>query len=135
MDIVLIAFNRESLGCQFAGANNSLYWIRSQEGEAWLEEIKPDRMPVSIYLKMDPFTNHTLQLQKGDVLYLKTDGFEDQYSSVTGKKLLRKKLKDLLVDIYPYPLAHQEEILNAAFEVWKGDDPQTDDITLLGLKI
>lgn len=135
MDIVLIAMDMRTYECQYSGANNSLYIIRNSTHNAYLEEIKSDRMPISIYYEMKPFTNHSFQLQKGDILYLKTDGFEDQIGGALNKKYLRKQLKAFLSSIHKYPFDIQKELLINEFSKWKGKLDQTDDVMMLGIKV
>jgi len=141
---------------QWAGANNPLWIIRtvtqssgllSYEPEVSdtdlttfeklsnLEEIKPDKMPIAIYLKMDNFTNHELQLQKGDCLYMMSDGYEDQFGGENNKKFKSKQLKQLIVDNCQLSMEQQHEILNITFENWRGESEQVDDVTILGLRI
>jgi len=120
---------------QWAGANNSCLLV--QHGE--LIEIKPDKMPIAIYDKMDDFTLHEVKLFKGDIIYLVSDGFADQFGGPNHKKFMSKRLKELLLQISVKPFSEQRNILNNTVVDWMtGYDRhfrQTDDITILGLKI
>ncbi|MBI5218500.1 MAG: SpoIIE family protein phosphatase [Bacteroidia bacterium] len=104
-----------------------------------LLEIKGDKMPVAIHENMKPFTNHVIQLQTGDIIYLASDGYEDQFGGPKGKKFLSKKLKQLLTENCNKPMAEQKEILDKTIEDWKNNYrekyEQTDDITIMGIKI
>ncbi|OFX62362.1 MAG: hypothetical protein A2046_03230 [Bacteroidetes bacterium GWA2_30_7] len=135
---------------QWSGANNPLWIIRntnnltglSSEKEmppfqkvASLEEVKPDKMPIAIYEKMENFTNHEIILQKGDIIYLMSDGFQDQFGGTNGKKFKSKQLKQLLLDNCRKSMSEQKEILESSLENWIGKAEQIDDITILGIKI
>ena len=100
-----------------------------------LQEVKPDKQPVAIYENMKPFTNHEIQLYKGDIIYLMSDGYEDQFGGPKGKKFLSKNLKQLLVDNSQLTMKEQKEKLEKTLFNWIGDGEQIDDITILGLSI
>ncbi|MBI5218687.1 MAG: tetratricopeptide repeat protein [Bacteroidia bacterium] len=138
MDIVFVALNTDTLEMQYAGANNPLYIVETGHVPS-LQEIRPDKMPVGIFECMNDFTNQTLKLQKDDIIYLMSDGYQDQFGGPKFKKFMSKNLKQLLMDNYHKPLSEQKEILDKTIEHWKnGYDviyKQTDDITILGIKI
>ena len=104
-----------------------------------LEEIKGDKMPIAIYDKMDKFTLHEIPLKKGDIIYLTGDGFSDQFGGPKGKKFMSKNLKELLLKISAEPMKTQHEILDKTITDWingHGEKyEQTDDITIMGIKI
>ncbi len=132
MDIVLCVLNTATKEVQFCGANNNLIIVTSTQE---LKEIPSDKMPVAIYENMKPFTNHSLSLNKGDTIYLASDGFEDQFGGHYNKKFKMKQLKSLLIDISNRPMNEQWEILDSGFEKWKGENEQTDDVTILGVRL
>lgn len=84
---------------------------------------------------MKPFTNHEIQLQKGDCLYLSSDGFHDQFGGEKGKKFMVKRFRELLLTNCNQSMSVQREILEKTFEEWKGDIKQIDDVTVLGIRI
>ncbi len=131
MDMALISINTGTLETQFSGANNSLYFLRNGE----LSEIKGDKMPIAIHEHMDAFSIKELQLQKGDCLFLMSDGFEDQFGGKDDKKFKSKKLKEELLSVNHLPMAEQFVYMDKSFENWKGQNEQTDDVTLIGFKI
>ena len=160
MDIVLCAINTTNNTLQFAGANNSLYIVSSSNLEGFSEqsakanneqqtfrqaqctatnnklfELKPDKQPVAIYEHMTPFTNHIIQLNSGDTLYLMSDGYQDQFGGLKGKKFLSKNLKQLLLDNCQLPMPEQKQILEKTLVEWIGEGEQIDDITILGIRI
>ncbi|MCK4464806.1 MAG: SpoIIE family protein phosphatase [Bacteroidales bacterium] len=132
MDIALCIFNPQTLELQYSGANNPLYLIRNN----LLEEIKPDKMPIGVSGTMEQsFTNHNLQLEPRDMIYVFSDGFADQFGGPLGKKFKYKPFKQLLLDIHKRPLPDQKTHLVSIFQNWKGNLDQVDDILIMGVKI
>jgi len=130
MDIAVcvIDFDRNILW--YAGANNPLYLIRGGE----LIHYRADKMPVAIHYKMVPFTQHKIDLQKGDAFYIFSDGFADQFGGPKQKKFMSMQLKETLVAMADKPMLEQGQRLNDIFEGWRGDTPQVDDVTLIGVR-
>ncbi len=132
MDGSLLSFDFKNNVLHCASANNPIWVIRDKE----LIEIKADRLPIGKHDKdKTPFTLHTLNLQKGDVVYSLTDGFPDQFGGASGKKFKYKKLQDLLLLIAQEPMATQKQKLNDVFDNWKGNLEQVDDVCLIGIRI
>ena len=154
MDMSLISIDKETNILQFSGANNPLYIITAHKltkldnptiklidtsmftnNNKLFYEIKPDKMPVGIYDKMDNFINHEFQLQKGDKIYMFSDGFADQFGGPRNKKFKYKAFKMLLFENSGKPMQEQKEILFSTCKSWKQDYEQVDDITILGIEI
>ncbi len=132
MDIALCVFNNDKKQLQYAGAYNPLYIIRNGE----LIQLKADRMPIGIYHKeKESFTNHVVELQSSDVIYLFSDGYNDQFGGKEGKKFMIKQFQSLIIEIHQKPLDEQKQILNNTFDNWKGNLEQVDDILVIGFKI
>jgi serine phosphatase RsbU (regulator of sigma subunit) len=132
MDIAFGVLNKETNELQFAGAHHPLYLFRNGN----FTIIEGDKMPIGVNRKEDSFTNHKIQLEKGDTLYMFSDGYADQFGGTMGRKFLIKRFKQLLQTIHTEPIAKQKEILEKEFNNWKGDDyEQVDDILILGLRI
>ena len=100
-----------------------------------LHELKPDKMPIAIYDKMESFTNHEFQLESGDCIYLMSDGYQDQFGGLNNKKVLSKNLKQMLIAHSQLPMEEQKQKLENTLTNWIGNGEQIDDITILGLKI
>jgi serine phosphatase RsbU (regulator of sigma subunit) len=81
------------------------------------------------------FTQHKLELIKGDVLYALTDGMPDQFGGPKGKKFMYKQLKDLLISLASESMDIQKQKLSAAFNNWKSDLEQVDDVTIIGVRV
>jgi ligand-binding sensor domain-containing protein/serine phosphatase RsbU (regulator of sigma subunit) len=133
MDIIMCAFDFEKYTVDFAGANNSLYVFTNNE----LKEIKADKQAISGSTDeiKKPYTNHKIQLQKGDVVYLFTDGYADQFGGPKGKKFKHKQLEQILVDVARLPMGEQKQILDSRFEEWRGTLEQVDDVTAIGVRL
>ncbi len=132
MDISLLCFDDKKNSVEFAGANNPLWLIRA--GNCF--EYKADKQPVGYYLgKTVPFKNVNIPLQKGDVLYIFTDGFADQFGGEKGKKFKYKNLKDILIAAQAMPMQEQEEQLLKTFNDWKNNLEQVDDVCVIGIRV
>ncbi|MDA3823657.1 MAG: SpoIIE family protein phosphatase, partial [Bacteroidales bacterium] len=130
MDMVLLIYDRSTGELEFSGANNPMYIIRQGE----MIEYKGNNMPVAFYDNMTDFTRHTIKLQKGDRIYLFTDGFPDQFGGPNGKKFMYKPFKELLLEVNERPMEEQRRILSMVFDEWKGNLDQIDDVLVMGLR-
>lgn len=165
LDIALCIINTETLEVQYAGANSPLFIVRptdenygKNQAEAifknyknisnaqyrinrfsncHLLQVKADRMPIGIHIKeKKSFTNHELQLQKNDIIYLFSDGYIDQFGGREGRKFMKKRFKQLLVDLHRKPFEKQKDILDNTIEEWQGFEyKQLDDMLVMGVKI
>ena len=115
----------------YAAAHNAPILIRNGE----LIELDSDKMPIGMGEKKDSFKLETLSLDPGTILYLYTDGYADQFGGAKGKKFKYKQLQDMLLAISDKPLAEQKMIVQETFENWKGNNEQTDDVLIIGIKI
>jgi serine phosphatase RsbU (regulator of sigma subunit) len=130
MDIAVCVVDFDKNILWYAGANSPLYLVRGGE----LIHYRADKMPVAIYYKMEPFTLHKIDLQKGDAFYIFSDGYADQFGGPKQKKFMSMQLRETLVGIAGMPMLQQGERLNEIFEGWRGDSPQIDDVTLIGVR-
>lgn len=130
MDIAVCVVDFDNSILWYAGANNPLYLVRGEE----LTHYRADKMPVAIHYKMAPFTLHKIELQKGDAFYIFSDGYSDQFGGPKQKKFMSMQLKETLVAMAGKPMLQQGERLNEIFEEWRGDNPQVDDVTLIGVR-
>ena len=141
MDGSLLSFDFKNNILNCASANNPIWVIRkvssSQvENKKELIEIKADRLPIGKHDRDHiPFTLHTLNLQKGDVVYTLTDGFPDQFGGSSGKKFKHKQIQNLLLEMANEPMEIQKQKLNDVFDNWKGNLEQVDDVCLIGIRV
>ncbi|TND08369.1 MAG: protein serine/threonine phosphatase, partial [Bacteroidetes bacterium] len=113
-------------------ANNPIWLIRNGE----LQSFGPDKQPIGTHgAEHKPFSLHEMQLEKGDCLYLFTDGYADQFGGPKGKKFKYKQLQELLLTIHRQSAGEQKRITGEHIERWKGNLEQVDDILLIGIKI
>jgi serine phosphatase RsbU (regulator of sigma subunit) len=131
MDGILICLDKQTKHITYAAANNEPILITNNQ----IIKLQKDKMPIGDGEKKEPFTLHTLSANVGDMLYLYTDGYADQFGGPKGKKFKYKSLNDLLLEIHNKPLTHQSMILNQTFEKWKGNLEQVDDVLIFGLKL
>jgi serine phosphatase RsbU (regulator of sigma subunit)/predicted negative regulator of RcsB-dependent stress response len=131
MDISLVRLNLKTFELQWAGANNALNYIQADE----LKEVKADKQPIGYHPQQKAFTNHQIQLQKGDSIYIYSDGYADQFGGSKGKKLTYKKLDNFIIENYQLPLEKQKTLFREYFENWKGSLEQLDDVCVIGIKI
>ncbi|MBL1231913.1 MAG: SpoIIE family protein phosphatase [Flavobacteriales bacterium] len=115
---------------QWAGANNPLWIIRKHE----LIEVKPNKQPIGKTDNPLSFTTHEIQLQKGDTIYVFTDGFADQFGGPKGKKFMYKPFKELLLSIQNKTMEEQKIVLEQHFENWRGSLEQVDDVCVIGVR-
>ncbi len=133
MDISLCALQLNTLQLQWSGANNPLWILRNESNE--IDEIKPDKQPIGKYENQRPYLAHTIQLEKGDSIYVFTDGFQDQFGGVNNKKFKPQQLKTLLLANKDKTMIDQKDVLKDSFFAWKGTNEQVDDVCLIGVKI
>ncbi|HEX8514950.1 MAG TPA: two-component regulator propeller domain-containing protein [Bacteroidia bacterium] len=133
MDIAMCAINYKKSTMEFAGANNPVWLIRNGQ----VIEINGDKFPIGAFVgeELQKFTNHEWEIQKGDCIYIFTDGFADQFGGPKGKKFKYKPFQELLLSIHALPMAEQKEILQRTNEEWQGALEQVDDVLVIGLRI
>lgn len=131
IDMALCVIDTKNLSVSFAGANNPLYLVRNGN----LTVYKGVKNPVGVYLREKEFQSIELRLQKGDMLYLFSDGYADQFGGPKFQKYNLKRFKQSILDVADYPVNKQKELLSKRFKEWKGTKKQIDDILIIGLKI
>jgi len=129
MDIALIRLSGMKLS--FTGAYNPLLILRNKE----IIIIKGDKAPIGKSDRSTNFTTHEVDLNKGNCLYLFSDGYPDQFGGPKGKKFMSKRLKALLISIGHLPMEKQKDHLQTAFNEWKGINEQVDDVCIAGIRI
>jgi serine phosphatase RsbU (regulator of sigma subunit) len=82
-----------------------------------------------------PFTNHSIDVEEGDMLYVFSDGFIDQFGGPKGKRYMSKRFKDLLTSMAEEKVAVQSELLQKELTSWQGEEQQLDDILVIGVRI
>ncbi|MEN8122060.1 MAG: SpoIIE family protein phosphatase [Bacteroidota bacterium] len=157
IDIALCYIDYESLRLKYAGAYNSIYIIRKNNNsdahdvEAYsnseyykveqnkdfeLVEIKADKIPIGVSPKKSTsFKLKEFQLKKGDMIYLFSDGYVDQFGGKNRLKFLYRRFKDTLISVNGLPVQQQLIKIERVHNDWKGKENQIDDILVIGIKI
>jgi len=132
MDLAVCFFDFDQNKLVFAGAKRPIYIIRNHE----FSQFRGSIHPIGGYLEVKKdFTNHEIELQKGDIIYLFSDGYADQFGGKEYKKIGTKRFKDLLMSIYNLSIDEQKIRLLKYFDEWKNNYEQIDDVLFLGLKL
>lgn len=133
MDIALLSIDKKKRTLEYAGAYRSLTLIRKGE----LITYKADKYPIgNAQQDRDHFTNHEIPVEKGDLLYISSDGYADQFGGEKGKKFMVKNFNELILETCQRPMTEQEEILDKTIMDWMGNEhEQVDDMLVIGLKI
>ncbi len=149
MDIAVIAIDLAKGNLQYAGAHNPLYITRrsdvvienrhakigARNGKAQLFEFKATPNPIGIHAKEQAFENHHIKLEKGDAIYLFSDGYVDQFGGRRGYKFMTKRFKELLVNNYHLDMCKQADLLSATMNEWQNEEyDQVDDMLIIGIR-
>ena len=133
MDIALLSFDMKNpYQIQYSGAYRTLCIVR--EGE--MIQHKANKFPIGFSMKdRGAFDNHDVTLQKGDMVYIFTDGYADQFGGEFEKKFMVRKFHQQLIDNSHLPVQEQEILLESVFNNWKGEIEQVDDILVIGIRV
>lgn len=132
MDVAMCSISKDFKTLEYAGANNPLYIVRDGE----IQVTKADKFSIASFEHGEhQYENHVFELQKGDLIYVFSDGYADQFGGVKGKKFMYKQFRDTLVEIKDQSMAKQKEILDDKIESWRGEFEQVDDILVIGVRI
>jgi serine phosphatase RsbU (regulator of sigma subunit) len=133
MDLALCTLDLNTRIIQYAGVFNPLYIIHKGE----LREIKADKFPIGLNVdgKVDDYTNHTIQLEAGDMIYIFSDGYADQFGGPTGKKYKYNQLRQFLLSVHMHSPEEQRRLISEQFHSWKGRYEQIDDVLVIGVKL
>ena len=132
MDAAVFIIDEKEMTISYAVAHCPLLLIRDGE----LTVLPANKMPVGMYPNMEPFDRVDMSLRKGDCIYAYSDGFQDQYNPQLQQRFMRRRLRDLLLEIHDQPMAKQKMRLEEVLKEWQGtEDMQTDDILILGVRV
>jgi phosphoserine phosphatase RsbU/P len=132
MEMALCVFDFNKKELEFSGAFRPLYQISNEK----ISELPGDNMPIGIYGEEgSSFTNREMSFEKGDMIFLFTDGYMDQLGGSERKTYRSQNFKKLLLEIHKKPLEKQKEILGSTLDEWRGDIDQVDDILVTGIRI
>jgi serine phosphatase RsbU (regulator of sigma subunit) len=133
MDLTIIVFNRKNFTLECAGAYNPMYQVRN--GEVTVH--KPDRFAIGLATleQKKTFTNIPVEIKPGDMIYMCSDGYADQFGSPDVKKFKTVNIKRILGEIWNLPIGEQKSRLEKEIMDWKGELSQVDDIMFIGTRI
>ncbi|PBQ31995.1 hypothetical protein CNR22_09505 [Sphingobacteriaceae bacterium] len=131
MDCILMRFDKKSKQITYAAAQNKVLVIRDGQ----LIQYLADKMPVGKGELTDSFTLRTIESQKGDLIYLYSDGYADQFGGPKSKKFKYAQLHQNLLQHSALSMPEQAKSMNKVFENWKGSLEQVDDVVLVGIRI
>ena len=133
MDISLISISKKTNEIKFSGANNPLF-VYSETG---IKEYKGDKFPVGSFIEEQvvSFKTISVEVNKGDMLYLFSDGYADQFGGEKGKKFKIKNLREEFKEAQKIPVKEQKKYLHQRFTEWKGDLEQVDDVMIIGIEL
>jgi serine phosphatase RsbU (regulator of sigma subunit) len=137
MDISIIQYTKGDGFVEFAGANQPL-WIlkKNSEGTYEFNEQKGDRMPVSYHQRMRPFSSFRIDVDKGDQLFIFSDGYRHQLGGLNfSEKFGKARFINLITENANKSMDEQKNIIEDTFFRWVEGNDQLDDITIIGLRI
>jgi PAS domain S-box-containing protein len=132
MDIALCKINMNTGEVEYAGAHRPLYIMKG----GVMEEVKGNKFPIGggIFKNQTNFTNTKIQLSKGDSIYFSSDGFPDQFGGPEGRKFGPKKTREIIERVHKLAMAEAVKVFDQEWEGWRGEQKQTDDVLLIGIK-
>ncbi|MDX2304448.1 MAG: tetratricopeptide repeat protein [Microscillaceae bacterium] len=134
MDIAMCVIHKDKKILEFAGAYNPMVYIQNQE----INMIKGDSFPIGGWHFMDGeriFTRHQIDISQPTVVYIYSDGFQDQFGGPDGRKLMKSHFRKLLQEIHTLPMSKQKDILNRTINNWMRGHEQVDDMLIIGVKL
>jgi serine phosphatase RsbU (regulator of sigma subunit) len=129
MDIAICSLIGDKL--EYAGAHNPLWIVRN----GVLLETKAHKQPIGQFDNLRPYTTHSFVLEKGDTVYIFSDGYPDQFGGEKGKKYKTANFKKFLLTIQENSMEKQLILLSDEFKKWRGSMQQIDDVCVIGLRI
>ena len=131
MDVSIIRVDKAKKKLEWAGANNAMYYVRNGE----IDQVKADKHAIEVFQDVEKqFTNHTFDIQEGDVYYIFSDGYPDQFGGPKGRKFMYKRFRNYLAEIHKEPMDKQKQLLDNTIEEWRGSSKQIDDILVIGIR-
>jgi ligand-binding sensor domain-containing protein/serine phosphatase RsbU (regulator of sigma subunit) len=132
MDVAVCVIDTDKQEMKYAGAYRPLFIVR----ETSIKRIEADKFPIggSQLDRERKYTSHAIKINSGDTIYMFSDGYADQFGGEKGKKFMVKRFNELLLSIQDKPMKEQEKILEEAFNNWRGEYQQVDDILVAGIR-
>ncbi len=147
MDIALCSYNPKTMELNYAGANMPLHILRKvglkqasstiavKNKTHVLYQIRPNKQAIGSHFEKESYVNHSIKLMEGDIIYLFSDGFSDQFGGMDGKKYRAIEFRNLICNLSDMHICNQKQALQSSFDAWKGKRAQIDDVTVLGIMV
>ena len=133
MDVAILALDEIARKVYFSGAKNPFWYVRDNQ----IHQVKGSKFPIGSrqYRTSKVFETFTMEMHEDDRYYIFTDGFQDQFGGTSGRKYMRKYFRNFLLEISKEPMATQKQLLETELRDWQGDNSQTDDILIMGVRV
>lgn len=135
MDVALCIYRKEKSVLEFSGAKNPLIYIQNKE----LTKVRGDIHAIGGSMRSrkndSSFKKHVIPIDQPTTVYIFSDGYQDQFGGEKNMKFMSKKFQQLLLKIHELPMEEQQKVLNETIEAWKGEQKQTDDILVIGIRL
>lgn len=134
IDLSIVCIDREHKKLHFSSANRKMLFVKNYEN---YHIIRGSRYPIGGWQieKERRFDATIIPYSEGDMIYLGSDGFQDQMGGEKNKKYKSKTLHEFLRSIHETPVDQQGEILKTRFKNWKQNNRQTDDVCIAGVRL
>jgi phosphoserine phosphatase RsbU/P len=126
----IISYDSSKMMLNYSGAYNPLLYVHNNV----MKKISGDRVPIGYYEKVNSFTMKTINIEKGDIIYLSSDGYIDQFGGKEKRKIMSRRFMEILQKIHKLPMDEQKSALNDFVNSWRGEMEQTDDILVVGIR-
>ncbi|WP_299461760.1 SpoIIE family protein phosphatase [uncultured Microscilla sp.] len=133
MDMSLMMLDQDDHTLVFSGAKNPLWYVRN----GIMHQVSGSKFPIGSgqYKYGKSFENTYITTQPGDVFYIFSDGFQDQFGGREDKKYMKRRFRELLLSISSLPLTEQKQLLKQELKAWRKNNYQTDDVLVVGVKV
>ncbi len=133
MDLCMVWIDKETKTIEFAGAKGQMFVIppKATQGIGY----QGDKIAIGGEDAEKCFTKQVFQYEEGTCIYMFTDGYRDQFSGDTNRKFMVSRQRDLLLSIRDLPFEEQYKMVSDAHFNWRGKEPQTDDVLMIGYKL
>jgi PAS domain S-box-containing protein len=132
LDLALVKIHKQTMVMEYAAAFRPVALVRNGQ----YTELKGERYPIGFFDHLEKkFETRVEPLLPGDSIYLFSDGYVDQFGGDRDKKFSKAKFRHLIESIQDMELDEQGGFLDYAFRNWKQENPQTDDVVVLGFRV
>lgn len=131
MDIAIVSINQTKNIMQFAGAKNPLWRMRNGK----VHQFKASSFSIGSNTQHKAFENNLVEMIQGDVFYIFSDGFQDQFGGAHDRKYMKRSFREFLLQISAQSMEQQRKLLAEEFYHWKANQEQTDDVLVIGFQL